>query len=92
VRNQASQWFRPRVEALEDRRLLAAPVLDPIANVSVPAGKSLIIPMTAGDADGDTLTYTVTSSSPQITTRLHTGNPYLRTLSCSATWPRKRSP
>ena len=45
-----------QLEALEERQLLAAPVLDPISAVSVPAHKSLLVPLTASDADGNPLT------------------------------------
>lgn len=70
--------YRPRFEGLEDRNLLAAPVLDTIGNIVVPASKSRIVPITASDTDGDTLTYTVTSDNPNIAVDLHRGNPYLR--------------
>jgi cyclophilin family peptidyl-prolyl cis-trans isomerase len=43
----------------------------------VPIGKSLILPITAS-ADGDMLRYTVTSSSPTISVRAHTGQPHLK--------------
>ena len=56
----------PRVEHLESRTLLTAPVLDPISAKTLPAGKSLIVPLTATDTDGNPLTYSVTSSSPAI--------------------------
>jgi len=67
------------LETLEQRRLLAAaPLLDAIADVTVPAGKSLILPLTASDADGDALAYNFQSSDPNISVHLHTGNPWLR--------------
>jgi cyclophilin family peptidyl-prolyl cis-trans isomerase len=70
----------PRVfiEALEERRLLAAPVIDAISLAQVPGGKTLIVPVTASDADGDALTYSVSSDNPNITAQLHTGNPWLK--------------
>src|SRR5437763_14006197 len=66
---------RPMVENLEDRCLLAAPVIDPINilnpvnnnPLTIPANKTLILPVTATDVDGNPLTYTATSSSPSIT-------------------------
>ncbi len=73
-RKPAPRRYRPRMEELEDRCLLAAPVLDPISNVTLPAGKSLIVPLTATDTDGNPLTYTFSSSNGTITTHLHTGN------------------
>jgi cyclophilin family peptidyl-prolyl cis-trans isomerase/PKD repeat protein len=75
------QWMEP----LEKRQLLAAPVVDSVQSsflvnnyVQVPSGKSLILPLTASDADSDKLTYTVTSSNPNITVDLHKKNPYLK--------------
>jgi cyclophilin family peptidyl-prolyl cis-trans isomerase len=63
-----------RVESLESRILLTAPVLDPITSKSVPSGQSLIVPLTATDTDGNPLTYSVASSSTTIgATILHAG-------------------
>ncbi len=42
---------------------LGAPVIDPISNVTIPAGKSLIVPVTATSPTGQPLTYTATSST-----------------------------
>jgi cyclophilin family peptidyl-prolyl cis-trans isomerase len=69
---------RPSVESLEDRCLLAAPVIDPIANLAIPAGKTYVLPVTASDADGDPLSCTVNSSDPsKVSVQLHKDNPYL---------------
>jgi cyclophilin family peptidyl-prolyl cis-trans isomerase len=54
----------------------AAPIIDPIGNVSVPAGKSLIIPITATSPNGRPLTFTVTSSTNGIAVIMHTNNPF----------------
>ena len=57
--------------------VLAAPVIDPIPNANIPAGKTLILPVTAGSPNGRPLTFTATSSTPTplsvstIATRLH---------------------
>src|SRR6266849_2230353 len=61
--------YRPVVEGLEDRCLLAAPVVDPInfTPLTIPANKTLFVPVTATDTDWNSLTYSVTSSNPQIT-------------------------
>lgn len=56
----------------------AAPVIDPVANVSVPAGKSLTIPITASSPNGQPLTFTATSSTNRITVEVHTNNPFWR--------------
>src|SRR5947207_4889700 len=71
--------YRPVVEGLEDRCLLAAPVVDPInfQPLNVPVSKSLFIPITATDSDGDALSYTVTSSNSLVTVTPRTGT-YLK--------------
>jgi cyclophilin family peptidyl-prolyl cis-trans isomerase len=55
---------------------LGAPVIDPIANVTIPAGKSLIVPVTATSPTGQPLTYTVASSTNGIAVVMHTNNPF----------------
>src|SRR5271166_1743867 len=55
---------------------LAAPVIDPLGNVSIPAGKSLIIPVTATSPKGRPLTFTAASSTNLITVQVHTNNPF----------------
>ena len=55
---------------------VAAPVIDPVGNVNVPAGKSLIIPITASSPGGLPLTFTATSSTNRITVEVHTNNPF----------------
>ena len=55
---------------------LAAPVIDPIGNVTIPAGKSLIIPVTATSPSGRPLTFTATSSTNRIIVQVHTNNPF----------------
>ena len=48
------------VESLEPRRLLAAPQLLPVDfSGPAPVGNSIFIPLAANDADGDSVTYTV---------------------------------
>src|SRR6185369_12922905 len=44
----------------------------------VPVGKTLLIPITARDADGDPLSYKVTSTSADLLVRIKSGNPTLR--------------
>jgi cyclophilin family peptidyl-prolyl cis-trans isomerase len=64
----------------------APPVIDPPVPPAdeaqrveplVPVGKTLLFPITASDADGDVLSYKVTSSNPSIMVRAKTGNPKL---------------
>src|SRR5205823_5510158 len=71
--------FSAGFESLEQRRLLAAPVLDAIAAQSVPANKTIQIPLTASDSDGDTLSYSVSSNSASVIPTLRsTSNTYLK--------------
>ena len=54
----------------------AAPVIDPIGDVIVPAGKSIIIPITATATNGHRLTYTITGSTNKMAIVMHTNNPF----------------
>src|SRR5437763_15877679 len=66
------------IDLLEPRQLLAAPVIDAVADNSIFTGKSLIVPLTASDADGDAVSWTVASSDPAIVPTLHADNPWLK--------------
>jgi cyclophilin family peptidyl-prolyl cis-trans isomerase len=67
------------VEALEDRCLLAAPVLDPIqVPLNIPVGKTLVVPISGTDPAGGPVTYTVTSSNPKVTVLTHSNNTFLQ--------------
>ena len=54
----------------------AVPVIDPIPNASIPAGKSLILPVTASSPNGRPLTFTATSSTNGIFVLVHTNEPF----------------
>jgi cyclophilin family peptidyl-prolyl cis-trans isomerase len=56
--------------------LVAAPAIDPIPAATVPAGKSLIVPITASSTNGRPLTFTITSSTDAIAAVPHTNNPF----------------
>ncbi|HEV2330068.1 MAG TPA: peptidylprolyl isomerase [Verrucomicrobiae bacterium] len=56
--------------------LSAAPVITPIGNVTVPAGKSLIIPITATVTNGRPLTITITGSTNAMAVVTHTNDPF----------------
>ena len=54
----------------------AGPLIDPIPSASIPAGKTLILPVTASSPNGRPLTFTATSSTNRITVEVHTNNPF----------------
>jgi len=54
----------------------AAPVIDPISATSIPAGKSLIVPVTASSPNGRSLSFTFSSSTNAIAIVAHTNNPF----------------
>lgn len=56
--------------------LAAAPVIDLIPPATIPAGKSLIVPITASSPDGRPLTFTFSSSTSAIDVVAHTNNPF----------------
>jgi len=59
-------FHRARIEFLEPRYVMSAPTLAAIADISLFAGAPLHIPLDGFDADGDALTYTVTSSNSSV--------------------------
>ena len=67
--------------------LSAAPVITPIANVTVPAGKSLIIPITATVTNGRPLTFTITGSTNAMTIVTHTNDPFWKLNVAQASAP-----
>lgn len=82
ARNSGAVKFRRLVLALWIEMLSlastlwAGPVIDPLPNVTLPAGKSIIIPITATVTNGQPLTYTVTGSTNAMALVLHTNNPF----------------
>lgn len=56
--------------------VFAAPTIDPIPNANIPAGKSLIIPVTATSPGGRALTFSATSSTNRITVQVRTNSPF----------------
>ncbi|MBN2025054.1 MAG: peptidylprolyl isomerase [Pirellulales bacterium] len=66
---------RPRFEPLEIRQVLSvAPTLAAISDVVLTAGAPLHIALDGFDADGDALTYSVTTTNSAISTSIPTGN------------------
>src|SRR4051794_14145313 len=78
--DRRTRSYRPCVEGLEDRRVMAAPVINPIAvPLNVPTGKTLIVPVSASDPAGGAVTYSVSSNNPALTvTPLSSGNHYIK--------------
>jgi cyclophilin family peptidyl-prolyl cis-trans isomerase len=70
------RWFFSAVILGSVLAGFAAPVIDPIASTSIPAGKSLILPVTGSSPNGRPLTYSATSSTNRITVEVHTNNPF----------------
>ncbi len=69
------------LEPLEHRRVLSvtvSPITGPDANSAfdVPSGKDLYVPLNGTDA-GQTISYSVTSSNPDVTATILSGNPTL---------------
>ncbi len=69
-------------EALEQRQVLSvsmAPIVGPdLGGVfAVPSGKDLYVPLTSVDV-GNTVTYTASSSNPNVTVEILSGNPTLK--------------
>jgi cyclophilin family peptidyl-prolyl cis-trans isomerase len=56
--------------------IFAAPVIDPIPAAVIPAGKSLIVPITVTVTNGRPLTFTFSSSTNAIAIVAHTNNPF----------------
>lgn len=75
---RSSRSFRFSWSAMEDRLVMAAPVLGAISTQTVPAGKTLMLPVTATDADGDPITYTVSSNNNTVAAVVRTNHPYVK--------------
>ena len=72
-----SRSVRPRLEAMEGRQLLAVTIA-PIAGVSVPATKTLFVPVQGTDSAGNAINYAVTSTNPQVQATVRSGRPFLK--------------
>lgn len=83
-RSRKSSHARPRAyrralfEPLETRLALAAPTLEAISNVTMTAGVPMYIALDGYDADGDTLSFSATSSNSLLTGSVPTGNRFMR--------------
>src|SRR6266700_3766306 len=73
--------YWPSVEALEDRCLLTGLVIDPIAvPLTIPVGKTLIVPVTGSDSEGGAISYSISSPDPSLNPYIHSGpgDPFLK--------------
>ena len=68
----------PQVEKMESRELLAAPAMDALSQISVPAGKSILLPLHSTTSDNTAVSYTVTSSDPAVKTSVLSGGTYVK--------------
>jgi cyclophilin family peptidyl-prolyl cis-trans isomerase len=69
--SQSLRRSRPaRFEVLERRLVMAAPTLDAIPDVTVPAGASILVRLNGHDTDGDTLSFQPSSANASITANL----------------------
>lgn len=78
---------RPAIRTLEAVENADPVIEDPILEADgttkkiepkIPVGKTLLIPIAASDADGDPLSFKVTSSNPKVMVRVRTGRPHLK--------------
>jgi uncharacterized repeat protein (TIGR01451 family) len=68
---------RPGVESLERREQLSVTIA-PIGPASVPATKTLFVPVQGTDSAGNPINYTVTSSNSQVQVSVRSSHPYLK--------------
>ncbi len=85
IQHSGSQAFRrlsrvsnPGVENMENRELLAAPVMQPLADLNVPGNKSLIVPLSSTTSDLSAVNYTTTSTSEGIKTTILSGGTFIK--------------
>lgn len=71
------QYRRTSIESLEERMVLTAG-LNPISDVTLLSGAPLHVPLDGVGGTSDTLTYTVSSTNPNLTAEVLTGNRSLR--------------
>lgn len=68
----------PQVEKMESRELLAAPAMDALSQISVPAGKSILLPLHSTTPDNSSVSYSVTSSDPALKTTVLSGGTFVK--------------
>jgi len=73
-----SRVSSPAVESMENRELLAAPVMQPLADLNVPGNKSLIVPLSSTTSDLSAVSYTTTSTNDGIKTTVLSGGTFVK--------------
>ena len=71
-------YRRAFFEALEPRLTLTAPTLSAISDVTMTAGIPMYVALDGYDADGDTLSFSATSTNSALTGSVPTGNRFMR--------------
>lgn len=77
LRRRRGAAARPGVESLERREQLSVTIA-PIGPASVPATKTLFVPVQGTDSAGNPINYTATSSNPQVQVTVRSNHPYLK--------------
>ncbi len=82
-RNRSISHRQPRkaavsIETFERRELMAAPAMDALSQLSVPGGKSLIVPLTSTTSDATAVSYSVTSDNDAVKTSVISGGTFVK--------------
>lgn len=72
-----SRTTKPAIENMEQRELLAAPAMDALSTLNVPGGKSLFVPLTSTTSDQTSVSYSVSSSNPGVSTTVLSGGTFI---------------
>ncbi|MFM7317259.1 MAG: peptidylprolyl isomerase, partial [bacterium] len=73
-----SRMSNPAVENMESRELLAAPAMQPLANLNVPGNKSLIVPLSSTTSDMTSVSYSTSASNENVKTTILSGGTFVR--------------
>ena len=73
-----SRIANPVIENMESRELLAAPVMQPLADLNVPGNKSLIVPLSSTTSDMTSVTYSTSSSNENVKTTILSGGTFVK--------------
>ena len=73
-----SRTSHPAIENMESRELLAAPVMQPLADLNVPGNKSLIVPLSSTTSDMTAVTYSTSASNANLKTTILSGGTFVR--------------